>query len=296
LLLQDTPAVERLTAELKEIRLIAIEAKETSDAKLKELRLTVIEAKATAAKVTKSFEYMRNAKVIGATTEADLTKQLVKDNKLIRDYGELKGFLEASKEESWFRRNHMQDNFPEVGAREKSECQPFVTAMLEQINAGTVYKRERRKKAIEYATKTSKMELTHHPNDCHANASFSFRKPDIVCYPPSCGGACYITMMGDVKGCGNRFSDFPDDEVGHILDMTMQLMRQHQRHRVWSICFLTDGYRFQYFKVTRQGVEFLIQRTGIFSAVSGWQVCLHMWMICWLSLFCFGKHQVFIVY
>ena len=82
----------------------------------------------------------------------------------------------------------------------------------------------------------------------HKVVSFSGRKPDIPCFNGMLrGGGCSITLLGDVKDCGPRNNDFSDVEVGHILDLRTDLLTKEQFTRTFLFCFLTDGYRFQFF-------------------------------------------------
>jgi hypothetical protein len=87
-------------------------------------------------------------------------------------------------------------------------------------------------------------------------------------------GGCAITALGDVKGCGARDRDFPEDQVGHILDMGVDLMKKEQFTRTCLYCFLTDGYKFQFFKCSRsqQGGEITYEQSAVYGGVYGWQV------------------------
>ena len=73
-----------------------------------------------------------------------------------------------------------------------------------------------------------------------------------------------------MKGASSK-GDFSDAEIGHILDLAKTLLRSH--HRVLC-CFLTDGERFQFFKVERRIDEFFFQQSSVFSNTMGWQILL----------------------
>lgn len=168
--------------------------------------------------------------------------------------------------------------FPPVGASESTTCQPFVTARINEIVAcaGQVH----RKKHFRIPGTSPYVQATEHVDfrsilvDGHAVVSYSGRMPDIVCYNGVRRGGCSITLLGDVKGCGARNRDFPEAEVGHILDMATDLMTKEQFTRTVLFCFLTDGYRFQYFRCTRSqhGDEIRYEQSAVYGGELGWQV------------------------
>lgn len=168
--------------------------------------------------------------------------------------------------------------FPPVGAMETATCQPYVTARINEIAncGGQVH----RKKHIRipgtsaYVKDSVRVDFRSIPVDGHAVISYSGRSPDIPCYNGVRRGGCSITMLGDVKGCGGRNKDFPEAEVGHILDMGTDLMTKEQFTRTTLYCFLTDGFRFQFFRCSRsqQGHGTSYEQSAVYGGEHGWQV------------------------
>jgi serine/threonine protein kinase len=76
-----------------------------------------------------------------------------------------------------------------------------------------------------------------------------------------------------VKGASSK-GDFPDAEIGHILDLAKVLLRSYQVFRRVLYCFLTDGERFQFFRVERRIDGFFFQQSSVFSNTMGWQILL----------------------
>jgi trehalose-6-phosphate synthase len=81
-------------------------------------------------------------------------------------------------------------------------------------------------------------------------------------------------VLGDVKGCGPRHKDFPEEEIGEILDMGKGILNKEQFTRTTLICFLTDGYRFQFFRCTRseRGSNISFEQSAVYGGESGWKV------------------------
>lgn len=81
----------------------------------------------------------------------------------------------------------------------------------------------------------------------HNAEKYGTRKPDMVGYRPGEEGGMSILWIGDVKRSGMH--DFGNDEIGHVLDMALSLYKHQGGKRPFIITFLTDGARFQFFKV-----------------------------------------------
>lgn len=168
--------------------------------------------------------------------------------------------------------------FPEVGSSETTTCQPFVTQRLKEVVSceGNVH----RKKVVRnlwcspYVQETHRVIFESIPVDGHSTISFATRRPDIVLYHGERRVGCAITAIGDVRGCGSRNRDFPAEEIGHVLDMSKDLMTKEQFTRAYVYCFLTDGYRFQFFKCTRvqRGENFMYEQSPVYGGERGWQV------------------------
>lgn len=84
----------------------------------------------------------------------------------------------------------------------------------------------------------------------YRSPSFGTRKPDNVIYKKDCSGPLAIVLFCENKG---RYSDksFSAQHCGHCLDMARELMETFQPRRRFVFCFLSDGYRFQFFRVYR---------------------------------------------
>jgi hypothetical protein len=128
----------------------------------------------------------------------------------------------------------------------------------------------------EFDAFSSSLQSTQTIESSHDKASFSRRKPDVVVYNGNLKGAYAITMLGDVRGCRSA-NDFPDAEVGHILEMSKVLFEEHQFSRTFLYSFLTNGSRFQFFKCFRNSTGRInFQESLVFSGLDGWQVLLFM--------------------
>ena len=86
--------------------------------------------------------------------------------------------------------------------------------------------------------------------------SFGTRKPDMVNYAKGKTGSLGITSFGDLKGRGE--GDFSDEQKGHVLDMAYSYMTKVGLNRPFVIVFLSDGVRWQFFRVARDesGIKF----------------------------------------
>jgi len=68
--------------------------------------------------------------------------------------------------------------------------------------------------------------------------------------------------------------EFTDEEIGHIISLTTALLAKQHEKRLGMICGLTDGYRFQYFRVLRKpnGGGATVDASRTFTGYGGWQV------------------------
>lgn len=113
--------------------------------------------------------------------------------------------------------------------------------------------------------------------------SFGRRKPDIVLYSSILGGPLDITFLGEVKGRSGDLS-FPDQEVGHIIDITRDLLENYQVHRSFCYAFLTDCQRFQFFKLTKSQSTLTYEYSRIFHGLEGWNVSLSYLSVLYLLI------------
>jgi hypothetical protein len=214
----------------------------------------------------------------GVTTEANWVKHLKDNGNLTTSSVEMKVFFDDTAV-SWWPVGISAIQFPPPGSSESSACQPFVSSMIqtfnESISGQDIVVKERRGMISYWTRATFQKRIYSTPVDSHNAVSYSGRKPDIVCYDSDMRGACAITILGDVKGRRSVATDFPDSEIGHILDMASDLLKMHHFTRVFMYCFLTDGYSFQFFKCIRTGENFRYLQSGIFTGVRGWQVSIY---------------------
>jgi len=166
--------------------------------------------------------------------------------------------------------------FPALGTSESHICQPFVSARIDDLlnNGYTICEKNTFRLTSAYTKTDKKFVLCSEPVDSHAGVSFHNRKPDIPCYKVDSRGGCSITILGDVKGFSSKNKDFSNSEVGHILDMGKDLLTHEQFVRTLLYCFLTDGYRFQFFKCFRShlGEDLNYEKSAVYCGERGWKV------------------------
>lgn len=128
-----------------------------------------------------------------------------------------------------------KDGATELASNDKGCVQLIVTDVL--------------KKLLKYATANV---WPNYPDPkAYKKTSFRTRKPDIVNYKKGFTGPIAITAFGDCKKRGE--GDFGEDEIGHILDMARSYMEDiGAMIRPFLIVFLTDGKRWQFFRVRRK--------------------------------------------
>jgi hypothetical protein len=210
----------------------------------------------------------------GVTTYAQWVREMKSESQgqTQRQASEFQKLLEnlRSKQPKWWPSRIVQ-RFPLLGALESSACQPYVSEMIESLSNNK--KHVLLKDGKNYAARAHDFQPHNKIFDTFAAVSFNQRRPDIAIYQQNQRGACSITMLGDVKGrSSNR--DFPDEEVGHILDMARELMMDHQFLREFIYCFLTDGYRFQFFNFQKDSRNdtFAYHPSPVYVGQEGWQV------------------------
>lgn len=229
----------------------------------------------------------------GLSTNAQWVRDLKESNRLHPDQ-HLNHFLRSNKLSVW--PTATVPSFPQVGAGEALRCQPFVTARLEELHAcllnRTMYKYKRGLANLMRRQKTDVV-FTSTASDSHTVVSFENHKPDVVCFAGDEVGPSSIAFLGDVKDCTSATNGFTDEEVGHVLDMATVLMIKHQFHRSTLLCFLTDGLRFQFFRLVRplRSSEILYESSAVFVREHGWQVRDHASTIVPLAM-----HRVEYVY
>jgi hypothetical protein len=205
----------------------------------------------------------------GATSYADWTRHLRETNSLSCT-PEFQGWLHRCSVSTWWPTHHVE-SFPELGQIESEHCQPFVSSMIASLQTNQIHQLLADGSGYDSRPSTLHPSPPNDIQDAFNRVSFNRRKPDIVLYKVGQRGACSITMLGDVKGRTSD-RDFPDEEIGRILDMSKELMTDHQFLRQSLICFLTDGYRFQFFRCNKCDGSFAFHSSAVYTGVRGWQV------------------------
>ena len=153
--------------------------------------------------------------------------------------------------------------------------QEYVTAMFETFQNGKLSLHNPAKTEDCYLkNEKTTLQFSCYPDiGAHERPSFGTRKPDNV---HRCGqnetGAHSIVMLGDNKRRAD--GSFTDEEVGHVLDLGSQLLWDHQKRRRKLYCYLTDGYRFQFFQISRNTSSLVMEmmESNVYTGVLGWQV------------------------
>lgn len=126
------------------------------------------------------------------------------------------------------------------------------------------------------------------PEDRFDAVSFLTRKPDMVGYDVLCRqGPNAITIFGDAKPFIGTDYPFSEQQVGQILDMAFEFLRQVQPWRYFLIVFLTDTRRWQFFKVFRNSGKrsgFEILESSILIDAAGWAT--------YIALLCSQPHTL----
>jgi hypothetical protein len=216
----------------------------------------------------------------GVTTEAEWVAALRNNGKL-KHLESFDDFL-AGKGAGWI--NTTDFNFPVIGTGEipredpNSGVQGYVTEKLTQIlNANTIHARKK-KNPNQFIQQGTQLTLKILPDpEAFSRPSFGHRKPDVVAYRGSNRGAFAIALIGDCKGVVSLDKDFQPAEIGHILDMSKDLLAKFQVFRHVMFSFLTDGHRFQFFKVQRESDGFHFTQSIVFTETLGWQVDDYVW-------------------
>lgn len=229
----------------------------------------------------------KNARSISVTTESNWVAHLRENHKLVGAVGTPFDELMLRKWDGWFEASSdIALQFPILGLgenpREGNGTQFFVTEMLQKICETFTSNKKGIKnlsfhaqmKRNEGYTVASQLKQVYNIPDPIAfkHCSFKTRKPDIVCYAGDTRGSLSITIIGDVKGRSGD-GNFPDAEIGHLLDFVRVLLTDIQPFRSEMMSFLTDGYRFQFFYARRENVDtFKYFESAVYIGAIGWQV------------------------
>ena len=116
-------------------------------------------------------------------------------------------------------------------------------------------------------------ELVGRIHDCESRnlSTIGINKPDYLLRCDQRGGEQSIVVVGEVKGIANCEMDFPDKDVGQILDFIKEvLLKQGWRQYVYG--FLTDCIRFEFFcgKRSIEDNGFRFTRSSLLIKGAGW--------------------------
>lgn len=117
----------------------------------------------------------------------------------------------------------------------------------------------------------------HHDCNSQNKVSVGTHKPDYVERSDKCNVEQGIITLGEIKGILSVDQEFPDEDVGQILDFLQELLIK-QVWRQWVFGFLTDSVRFEFFRgmkvfrVDGIGIDISFTRSGLLSKQNGWKL------------------------
>jgi hypothetical protein len=103
------------------------------------------------------------------------------------------------------------------------------------------------------------------------------RKPDVNIYHGTLDikSTLRIVSCWELKSQVRRDS-FSPDEIGHVIDTNMELMRQ-QPFRKFTLAVLSDGVRFVFFKIIRLNPhqdDYIVLQSSVHLKMVGWAVSI----------------------
>ena len=217
----------------------------------------------------------------GTVTESQFMQQLQEDGKYTRDHFFCKwlGELKANNK-IWIKSGDASEkHFPPLGTTEQDVKSPngkkilgtqsFFDATVNKIRGGEFFTAEG--KSSQYFSKKRKnMSIKLDPKSTCNIATFRRRKPDHTVFREGLNGEFAIVFIGEIKSRYN--GSFTAAHMGQIIDTCIDLY-EIQIERSYVICFLSDGYRFQFFKVSFvDGEPNNVAPSDIYTGVAGWQV------------------------
>lgn len=175
------------------------------------------------------------------TTKAHFVEALVSNGRLTPlDQDFESAFFEGAK------KTLQRVKFPPLGSERKTVVQPFFDELLPRLCS---------------------RQYSPFPN-AHAVPTFGTRKPDAAFHLNGRCDSLALVLIGEHKGRSSD-GDFSNDEVGHILDMSRDLLENHQVRRHLLYSYLSDGYRFQFFRTDRTENGFVFRKSSLFVGQAG---------------------------
>lgn len=227
---------------------------------------------------------------MGSITEAEHVHELERTNRISFDVifdEELKKW--AKEGDFWVCScDSPSAGFPPIKAGEKSVVQPYFTDILKQFNTfktdrvtgnllRTVYRKNPRTGRYTDKIYLEESAVQSVPLlDTENTPTLGSRKPDIPCYYLSVNQLSLLRMVTFVE-CKPRSATtgmpaFSPAEVGQVI-CTAELLLDKQPQRAFAIVGLSDGVRFQFFRVGRDGGTSKVLVSCMFMNMDGWAVC-----------------------
>lgn len=111
----------------------------------------------------------------------------------------------------------------------------------------------------------------------HNKPTVGSRKPDVNIYYQTVDKKSILRIVScwELKS-QSGMNSFSPDEIGHVIDTNMELMRQ-QLFRKFTLAVLSDGVRFMFFKIIRlnsQQDDYKVLQSSIYLNMQGWAVSI----------------------
>lgn len=236
--------------------------------------------------VAKAIKASKSARP-GTRTNAQFYQDLVQERRIENAVGDSFPFPPSCEvwEDSWF--TDVEPIFPGEDTSESGDngTQAFFDDLMQNIietakanddelPVRRAYKWDRTKFVLKASSKKS---LTSVPElNVHNKPAFLTRKFDGYTTQLGRAGPLSIIFPTELKGALPRHRGFPEEQRGQILDMVTQLMEFEQRSRPFMYSGLTDGYRWQFFKIIRTERSYQYQQSTVYHGLSGWRHFLGM--------------------
>lgn len=231
---------------------------------------------------------------VGTMTEAELTQKM-------RNEGCLKGDLKFDEDlrtlsasgNFWIESVEAPEPvFPEINSNERDVVQPFFVRVMNKFVEIATNAIKSHRKVFQMATAGVNRGKMMKPVDLipivsclpdatvHNTPTVGSRKPDINVYYGTLNVKSTYRIVSSwvlKSRCASieRF-EFSNEEIGQVIDTNMELLRQ-QPYRDFTLSVLSDGYRFDVFKIYRRGHEqFEVYQSSSFLGMVGWSVSVIM--------------------
>ena len=236
------------------------------------------------AKIYKAIKRMKpsDASRMGSVTEAQLVQDMVSNQTLIDDPNfDMELNIIKKQGEFWVEScDNPVSLFPAPSSGEKSTVQPFFTDVMGKFANMCLMKDKivfiPDDKGLYRTPKVLTGDLLCIPDaSIHETPTVGSRKPDVNVYHESIDvkGVLRVVSAWELKARAKEKSHrFADDEIGQLVDTNMELLRQ-QPFRQFTLAVLSDGVRFQFFKIKVSAVNgFIVSKSSVYLNMEGWSV------------------------